>query len=70
MISSMNQRGLFQLKEDNEEVSIARSEVQEIIPDADFRFSLIMLKDGRKYFVCGTLDEVNEKFDKPQEEEK
>ncbi|MGV3604232.1 MAG: hypothetical protein ACO1N1_23620 [Dyadobacter fermentans] len=56
-------KGVFQLKEDDTQtVSIGRDEVQEIIPDADFRFSLIMLKDGRKYFVCGTLEEVDQTF--------
>ncbi|GGH26147.1 hypothetical protein GCM10007423_10940 [Dyadobacter endophyticus] len=57
---------VFQLKEDEAEtVRINRNEVQEIVPDADFRFSLIMLKDGRKYFVCGTLEELDQEFEKP-----
>lgn len=57
-------KGTFQLKEDDSQaVTIERDEVQEIIPDADFRFSLIMLKDGRKYFVCGTLEEIGQEFD-------
>ncbi|ACT92884.1 hypothetical protein [Dyadobacter fermentans] len=57
-------KGVFQLKEDDTQtVRIGRDEVQEIIPDADFRFSLIMLKDGRKYFVCGTLEEVDQTFE-------
>lgn len=59
-------KGTFQLKEDDTQtVSVSRHEVQEIIPDADFRFSLIMLKDGRKYFVCGTLAEVEQEFETP-----
>lgn len=52
------------LKEDDKQfISIDRDEIEEIIPDADFRFSLITMKDGHKYFVCGTLDEINQQFE-------
>ncbi|OJV14970.1 MAG: hypothetical protein BGO21_20120 [Dyadobacter sp. 50-39] len=61
-------KATFQLKEDDTQtVSISQDEVQEMIPDADFRFSLIMLKDGRKYFVCGTLAELEQQFSSPAE---
>lgn len=60
----MTTKTTFQLKEgQSETISIAREEVAEIIPDADFRFSLIILKDGQKHFVCGTMEEVNELFE-------
>lgn len=59
----MTTKTTFQLKEgQSETISIAREEVAEIIPDADFRFSLIILQDGQKHFVCGTIEEVNEQF--------
>lgn len=55
----MKSKSVFQLKEDDSEtVAIGREEVEEIVPDADFRFSLIILKDGRKLFVCGTKEEL------------
>lgn len=55
----MKSKSVFQLKEgDSETVSIARGDVEEIVPDADFRFSLIILKDGQKFFVCGTREEL------------
>ncbi|WP_353719974.1 hypothetical protein [Dyadobacter sp. 676] len=60
----MQTKAKFQLKEgQSETVRIAREDVQEIVPDADFRFSLIILKDGAKHFVCGTLEEVNQQFE-------
>ncbi|GGN03699.1 hypothetical protein GCM10010967_43150 [Dyadobacter beijingensis] len=57
-------QGIFQLKEDAAQtVTIEKSQVQEIIPDADFRFSLIILKDGNKHFVCGTMEEVTQELE-------
>lgn len=53
-------KGDFELKEGSETVTILRTEVEEIVPDADFRYSLVILKDGRKIFVCGTKQEVEE----------
>ncbi|MGX5854390.1 hypothetical protein ACWKW6_12120 [Dyadobacter jiangsuensis] len=58
-------QGIFQLKENAEQtVNIEKRQVQEIIPDADFRFSLIILKDGSKHFVCGTMEEVTKELEK------
>lgn len=55
----MTRKSVFKLKENEAEtVEVAREEVEEIVPDADFRFSLIILKDGRKIFVCGTKEEI------------
>ncbi len=60
----MKRKSRFQLKEDGAgTVDIARQEIQEIVPDADFRFSLIILKDGQKHFVCGTKEEIIHQLD-------
>lgn len=50
------------------QVYIAPGQVAEIIPDADMRFCLIILKDGSKHFVCGTIQEVREKLGMQAEE--
>ncbi|TDE15429.1 hypothetical protein [Dyadobacter psychrotolerans] len=55
----------FKLKEDeSKQVSISQEEIDEIVPDADFRFSLIMLKNGDKHFVCGTKSDILQQFSK------
>ena len=55
----------FKLKEDeSKQVSIAQEEIEEIVPDADFRFSLIILKTGDKHFVCGTKSDILQQFSK------
>ncbi|WAC15379.1 hypothetical protein [Dyadobacter pollutisoli] len=55
--------GLFKLKEDEStEIEIFPEEVDEIVPDADFRFSLVILKNGDKHFIYGTENEVLEKL--------
>lgn len=55
---------LFKMKEDeSSEIMIQKDEVEEIIPDADFRFSLIMLKNGDKHFVYGTKKEISEELE-------
>nr|WP_295926791.1 hypothetical protein [uncultured Dyadobacter sp.] len=57
-------KSVFQLKEDSSQtVSVALEEVLEVVPDADFRFSLLILHDGQKIFVCGTKEEVYQNFD-------
>ncbi len=58
------QGAIFELKEDGSEIEIDKDSVEEVIPDADFRFSLISLVNGEKYFVAGTEDEVWEKLRK------
>lgn len=53
----------FKLKEDDTvEVEISKNDIQEIVPDADFRFSLIILSSGEKYFVCGSEREIREEL--------
>jgi hypothetical protein len=53
----------FQLKEDDSQtVQVLPAEIEEIVPDADFRFSLLMLKDGRKIFVAGTESEIRSRL--------
>jgi hypothetical protein len=53
----------FKLKEDDSaEVEIFKEDVQEIVPDADFRFSLIILSSGEKHFVCGSEREIREEL--------
>lgn len=55
----MAKGGLFKMKEDmSSEIKILQSEVQEIVPDADFRFSLVITKGGDKHFVIGTENEI------------
>jgi hypothetical protein len=52
---------LFKLKEDEStEIEITSEEVEEIVPDADFRFSLLILKNGNKHFIYGTEAEVSQ----------
>ena len=53
----------FKLKEDDTiKVEISKNDIQEIVPDADFRFSLIILSSGEKYFVCGSEREIREEL--------
>ncbi|WP_221391222.1 hypothetical protein [Dyadobacter sp. NIV53] len=60
----MANEALFKLKEDEtSEIRICKDEVEEIIPDADFRFSLVILKNGGKHFVFGTEKEILEQLD-------
>lgn len=49
----------FKLKDnEDEEVEILKEQIEEIVPDADFRFSLIILKTEEKYFVLGSKIEI------------
>jgi hypothetical protein len=49
----------FKLKSDeSQEVEILKDQIEEIVPDADFRFSLVILKNGEKHFVCGSGIEI------------
>ena len=51
----------FKLKDnEEEEVEISRDEIEEIVPDADFRFSLVVTKSGDKHFVVGTEKDILE----------
>lgn len=53
----------FRLKDnEREEVEISGDQIKEIIPDADFRFSLIVLKTEEKYFVVGSKSEICEEL--------
>lgn len=53
----------FKLKDnEDEEVEILKEQVEEIVPDADFRFSLIILKTEDKYFVLGSKREICEEL--------
>jgi len=52
----------FKLKEDSSEIEIFESQIEEILPDANALFSLIILKDGAKHFVYGTENEILESF--------
>lgn len=59
----MSKKGaIFETKDDGAEIEIHKNDVEEIIPDADMRFSLISLVNGEKYFVLGTEDEAWEKL--------
>ncbi|MCF0055827.1 hypothetical protein [Dyadobacter sp. CY356] len=49
----------FKLKDNPEEqVEITSEQIEEIVPDADFRFSLIILKTEEKFFVVGSKSEI------------
>ena len=66
----MNRQGaIFEAKEDGSEIEISKNDVEEIIPDADMRFSLISLVNGEKHFVVGTEDEVWKKLREASEKE-
>lgn len=54
----------FRFKEDEtSEITIQKDEIEEIIPDADFRFSLVIMKNGDKHFLCGTKKEILEELE-------
>ncbi|WP_159467704.1 hypothetical protein [Dyadobacter sp. 3J3] len=49
----------FKLKgNEEEEIEILQEQIKEIVPDADFRFSLIILESGEKHFVLGSKVEI------------
>lgn len=49
----------LEVKEDGAaKLSVADEEILEMIPDADMRFTLLILKDGSKHFVKGTEQEI------------
>lgn len=53
----------FKTKEDPElTVSFSMEDIKEIVPDADMRFSLVILTNGDKHFVCGSEPEIREAF--------
>ncbi|WP_229214899.1 hypothetical protein [Dyadobacter bucti] len=53
----------FKTKEDQDvTVSFSVEEIEEIVPDADMRYSLVILKNGDKHFVCGTEMEIRAEF--------
>ena len=61
----MSNGAILKLKEDEfSEIRIYKDEVEEIIPDADFRFSLVILKNGDKHFVYGIEKEIREELEK------
>lgn len=61
--NQMAKTGVFKLKEnDSEEIEISGDDIEEIVPDADFRFSLVILNNGDKHFICGTEKEVREQL--------
>ncbi|MCF2517489.1 hypothetical protein [Dyadobacter sp. CY351] len=53
----------FNLKEYSSEIVINSTDIEEIVPDADFRFSLLVLKNGEKHFVAGTKEEIENKLE-------
>ena len=53
----------FTSKEDEQgEIAVRSEDIAEIVPDADFRFSLLILKNGDKHFVCGTKEGIENKI--------
>jgi hypothetical protein len=60
----MNGQKSFQLKDDEtKEIRFSADEIEDIVPDADMRFSLVILTNGDKHFVCGTDRDIREKLD-------
>ncbi|MEO6286564.1 MAG: hypothetical protein ABIN80_04685 [Dyadobacter sp.] len=52
-------KSTFKMKDDpSQSVRFSLDEVEEIIPDADMRNTLVILKNGDKHFVQGTEDEI------------
>jgi len=59
----MENKRRFKTKEDQDvTVSFSMEEIEEIVPDADMRYSLVILKNGDKHFVCGTEMEIREEL--------
>lgn len=57
-------KATFTLKEDESgEIVVSGEDIAEIVPDADFRFSLLILKNGDKHFVTGTKEEIEDKLE-------
>ncbi|MCF0065202.1 hypothetical protein MUK70_05940 [Dyadobacter chenwenxiniae] len=59
----MADNATFILKDDSSEIVVRNEDIEEIVPDADFRFSLLILKSGDKHFVSGTKEEIEEKLE-------
>ncbi|MCF0069381.1 hypothetical protein LZD49_02800 [Dyadobacter sp. CY261] len=54
-------KGIFKVKdEDSLTVEFSGDEIDEIVPDADMRFSLVILRNGEKHFVEGTEQEIRD----------
>ncbi|MCE7039911.1 hypothetical protein [Dyadobacter sp. CY312] len=43
---------------DGVRIRLSLDEIVEIVPDADMRYSLVILKDGSKHFVTGTEQQI------------
>ncbi|WP_090381247.1 hypothetical protein [Dyadobacter sp. SG02] len=51
----------FKLKDDDSlDVQLSGDEIEEIVPDADMRFSLVILRNGEKHFVEGTEQQIRD----------
>ena len=60
----MNDQKRFTTKDDaSVTVQFSFDEIEEIVPDADMRFTLVVLKNGDKHFVCGTEMEIRKSFE-------
>lgn len=54
---------MFTFKDEGSgEIALQGDDIKEIVPDADFRFSLLILNNGDKHFVKGTKEEIEEKL--------
>ncbi|MCE7060766.1 hypothetical protein [Dyadobacter sp. CY343] len=53
---------IFKAKDDGSDVLISAAEVAEIIPDADMRFCLVILKNEEKLFIQGTRADIREQL--------
>lgn len=50
------------LKKGEGDLRVSQEEIEEMVPDADFNFTLLILRDGRKVFVKGPVKEIEEKL--------
>lgn len=46
-------------------IAVSADDVSEMVPDADMRFTLLILKDGTKHFVKGTEQQIISLLDQP-----
>lgn len=46
------------ISKDDVTIRLSVDEIVEIVPDADMRYSLVILKDGSKHFVTGTERQI------------
>ena len=46
------------ITKDDVKIRLSSDDLDEIVPDADMRYSVVILKDGSKHFVSGTEEQI------------